>query len=306
MESSRAVWFAVACDLGIGVVKFIAAAITGSSAMLSEGFHSIVDSVNGFLLLWGRRASGKPADLDHPFGYGKELYFWSLIVAVLIFAIGGGLSLYEGVHGVLYPVESTDDAWNYGVLAIAAVFEVITVVIAARDFRRSAGRHGYWRGVHTSKDPTLFTVLLDNVAAVFGVLFAFLGIFLGHLFQLPLLDGVGAILVGLTLAAVAVILAIESKGLLIGEGVDRPTREKIRQLAAADPAVERVGGPLTMYFGPSSVLLALEVQFHKGLSAAEVTAAVDRLEKSVRGEYPFIERIFIEAESLSRTSMEAA
>ncbi|MGH9611080.1 MAG: cation diffusion facilitator family transporter, partial [Bryobacteraceae bacterium] len=121
------------------MVKFIAAAITGSSAMLSEGFHSIVDSVNGFLLLWGRRASGKPADLDHPFGYGKELYFWSLIVAVLIFAIGGGLSLYEGVHGVLYPVESTDDAWNYGVLAIAAVFEVITVVIAARDFRRSAG-----------------------------------------------------------------------------------------------------------------------------------------------------------------------
>lgn len=305
MESPRAVWFAIACDLGIGVIKFIAAAITGSSAMLSEGFHSIVDSANGFLLLWGRRASAKPPDLNHPFGYGKELYFWSLIVAILIFSIGGGLSLYEGVHGVLDPVESTNDPWNYSVLAIAGVFEVVTVVIAARDFRRSAGRHGYWRGVHTSKDPTLFTVLLDNVAAVLGVLFAFLGILLGHLLHRPYIDGIGAIAVGLTLAAVAVILAIESKGLLIGEGVDRATRDKIRQLAGADPAVERVGGPLTMYFGPTSVLLALEVQFQKGLSAAEVTAAVDRLEKSVRGEYPFIERIFIEAESLGRKSAEA-
>lgn len=305
MESPRTVWFAIVCDLAIGVAKFVAAAVTGSSAMLSEGFHSIVDSANGFVLLWGRRASGKPADMDHPFGYGKELYFWSLVVAILIFAIGGGVSFYEGVHGVLHPTENAHDAWSYGVLAFAGIFEVVTVTVAARDFRRSAGSRGYWRGIHTSKDPTLFTVLLDNVAAVLGVLFAFLGIFLGHVFDLPVLDGVGAILVGLTLAAVAVILAIESKGLLIGEGVDRATREKIRQLAGADPAVEGVGGPLTMYFGPTSVLLALEVQFQKGLSAAEVTDAVDRLEKSVRGEYPFIGRIFIEAESLSRKSAEA-
>lgn len=305
MESKRAVWFSICCDLGIGAVKFVAAAVTGSAAMLSEAFHSIVDSVNGFLLLWGRRASGKPPDSDHPFGYGKELYFWSLIVAVLIFAIGGGMSLYEGILHVLHPVPSKENAWNYGVLAIAGVFEVTTVAVAARDFRRSAGRYGYWRGVHTSKDPTLFTVLLDNVAAVLGVVFAFSGIFLGRLLRLPYLDGLGAILVGLTLAGVAVILAIESKGLLIGEGVDHKTREKIRELAASDPAVERVGGPLTMYFGPTSVLLALDVQFQKGLSAAEVTAAVDRLEKSVRGEYPFIERIFIEAESLSRKSIEA-
>jgi cation diffusion facilitator family transporter len=263
-----------------------------------------VDSGNGFLLLWGRRASEKPADTDHPFGYGKELYFWSLIVAVLIFAIGGGMSLYEGIAHVLYPREGTRSAWDYGVLTFAAVFEVITVIIAARDFRRSAGRLGYWKGVRTSKDPTLFTVLLDNVAAVVGLIFAFLGIFLGRLLHLAYLDGLGAILVGLTLAAVAIILAIESKGLLIGEGVDRKTREKICELAAADPAVARVGAPLTMYFGPASVLLALEVQFKKGLSAGEVTSAVDRLEKSVRGEYPFIERIYIEAESLSKTGVE--
>ncbi|MGH9584348.1 MAG: cation diffusion facilitator family transporter [Bryobacteraceae bacterium] len=306
MESKRTVWVSICCDLAIGCVKFVAAFFTGSSAMFSEAIHSIVDSVNGFLLLWGRRASEKPADTDHPFGYGKELYFWSLIVAVLIFAIGGGASLYEGVLGVVHPRASTKIAWDYGVLAFAAVFEVVTVVIAARDFRRSAGRYGYWKGVRTSKDPTLFTVLLDNVAAVFGVVFAFLGIFLGRLLHRPYLDGLGAILVGVTLAAVAVILAIESKGLLIGEGVDRKTREKIRRLAAADPAVERVGGPLTMYFGPTSVLLALEVQFRKGLSAGEVTSAVDRLEKSVRGEYPFIERIFIEAESLGRTGVEAS
>jgi cation diffusion facilitator family transporter len=273
--------------------------------MLSEAIHSVVDSANGFLLLWGRKASARPPDTDHPFGYGKELYFWSLIVAVLIFAIGGGMSLYEGIIHVLAPQQDAKTNWDYAVLAFAAVFEVTTVVIAARDFRRGAGKAGYWMGVRTSKDPTLFTVLLDNVAAVIGLFFAFLGIFSGHFLHIAYMDGVGAVLVGLTLATVAIVLAIESKGLLIGEGVDKKTREKICELVAADPAVVRVGAPLTMYFGPNSVLLALEVQFQRGLSAAGVTAAVDRLEKSVRAEYPFIERIFIEAESLSKTGVEA-
>lgn len=280
----------------------MAASFTGSAAMLSEGIHSLVDSSNGVLLLWGRHASRKRADIEHPFGYGKELYFWTLIVAVLIFAIGGGMSIYEGITTVSRGHESSYGPWNYAVLAFAAVFEAVTVVIAARDFRRTEGKGGFWNCIRASKDPTVFTVLLDNLAALAGLAIAFLGIFLGHVLGLAYLDGVASILIGLILAAVAVVLAMESKGLLIGEGMDKAKLEAIRRLAESDRAVVQVGGPLTMYFGPQSILLALDVQFEKGLSADEVTAAVDRMEKSIRSQYPNIQRIFIEAESLSQTA----
>lgn len=301
-ESKRTVVVSIACDLAIGITKFTAATITGSSAMLSEAIHSVVDCVNGVLLLWGIHAGERSADETHPFGYGMELYFWSLIVAELIFAIGGGMSIYEGISQIRHPTPSKDIYWDYVVLGFAAIFEVTTVVVAARDFRRGGSRTGFWRRIHTSKDPTVFTVLLDNIAAVAGVLLAFLGIFFGRLLGMSMLDGVASVSIGLVLAAVAGLLVIESKGLLIGEGVDKRTRENIRQLACADQAVVNVGAPLTMYFGPNSVLLALEVEFQKGLSAVEVTSAVDRLEKSVRSKYPEIERVFIEAESLTAPS----
>jgi cation diffusion facilitator family transporter len=300
-ESNRSVYVSIVCDLAIAIAKFVAASFTGSSAMLSEGIHSVVDSANGVLLLWGRHASNKRADLDHPFGYGKELYFWTLIVAVLIFAIGGGMSMYEGIEHLLVGHKSTYGPWDYAVLGFAAIFEGITVAIAARDFRRTEGKRGFWTELRASKDPTVFTVLLDNVAALVGLLFAFLGIFLGQMLRLPYLDGVASILIGLTLAAVAVVLAAESKGLLVGEGMDKATLEAIRRLAERDRGVVQAGAPLTMYFGPRSILLALDIQFEQGLSADEVTAAVDRLEKSIRSEYPNIQRIFIEAEALSQT-----
>lgn len=190
-------------------------------------------------------------------------------------------------------------------LGFAAVFEGLTVVIAARDFKRTEGKGGFWNCIHASKDPTVFTVLLDNLAALVGLAIAFLGIFFGHLLRLAYLDGVASILIGLTLAAVAVVLAMESKGLLIGEGMNKATLEAIRRLAETDRAVVQVGGPLTMYFGPQSILLALDVQFQAGLSAGEVTAAVDRMEKSIGSAYPNIHRIFIEAESLVQTGGKA-
>ena len=297
-SSQASVYVSIGCDFAIAASKFVAAGITGSSAMASEGIHSVVDSANGLVLLWGQRASGRAPDADHPFGYGKELYFWTFIVAVLIFAIGGGMSIYDGIGHLHDDRPLPHGAWNYAVLAFAAVFEGITVAIAARDFKRIEGKKSFWTGIHTSKDPTVFTVLLDNLAALAGLLFAFLGVFLGRLLNLPYLDGVASILIGLTLAVVAVILAIESKGLLIGEGVDKRTLDCIRRLAESDAGVAFVGAPLTMYFGPYSVFLALEVQFRDGLSAAEVTSTVDRLEKSIRSEYPKIQRIYIEAESL--------
>lgn len=273
--------------------------------MLAEAIHSVVDSLNGLVLLWGMRASRKPPDADHPFGYGQELYFWTFIVAVLIFSIGGGMSIYEGIGHILGKHKSEPGIWDYAVLGFAAVFEAITVVMAYRDFRRVEKKKSFWVSLRTSKDPTVFTVLLDNLAALVGLLIAFLGIFLGHRLNLPILDGVASILIGVTLAVVAVVLAIESRGLLIGEGMEKRTLENIRRLAERDPGVAFVGTPLTMYFGPFSIFLALDVQFRDGLSAAEVTAAVDRIEKAIRSEYPKVQRIFIEAESI-RTGRQAS
>lgn len=291
----------IGCDVAITITKFIAAAISASPAMLAEAIHSVVDSLNGVLLLYGMHASRKPANADHPFGHGKEIYFWSLIVAVLIFAIGGGMSIHEGFTHMSEPMRPGSGGWDYAVLGSAAVFELISVVIAARDFRRTGRPTSLWTRIHTSKDPTVFTVLLDNAAAVLGLAIAFFGIFFGRRFHMPLLDALASVLIGVMLAGVALVLVIESKGLLIGEGVDKQTRDRIRALALSDSAVVNAGAPLTMYFGPTSILLALDVEFQKGLSATEVTAAVDRLEKSVRSEYPEIERIFIEAEALAGT-----
>ena len=304
-ESNRTVYVSLICDLGIAAAKFVVAGVTGSSAILAEAIHSVVDSSNAVLLLWGKHASARAADSEHPFGYGKELYFWTLMVAVLIFSIGGGMSIYEGISHIVQGHRSTRQVWDYTVLAIAAVFEIMTVAVAARDFRRIEGKKAFWSAIRSSKDPTVFTVLLDNLAAVAGLAFAFLGIFLGDRFGLPYLDGIASILIGLTLAAVAVVLVRESKGLLIGEGMDKQTLDRIRRLAESDQAVIRVAGPLTMYFGPESILLALDVEFENGLSAAEVTAAVDRLEKNIRTAYPRIKRIFIEAESLSKGQPES-
>jgi cation diffusion facilitator family transporter len=211
--------------------------------MLSEPIHSVVDCCNGVLLLYGMHACKRPPDTEHPFGYGKELYFWSLIVAVLIFAIGGGMSIHEGLSHLRQNKASSNGVWNYVVLGCPAVFELTTVIIAARDFRHAGKPISFWTRVHTSKDPTVYTVLLDNVAALLGLLMAFLGIFFGRLLHSRFLDSLASVLIGIMLAAVAVVLVIESKGLLIGEGVDKQTLEKIRRLACADRAVVNVGAP---------------------------------------------------------------
>lgn len=303
-ESGLSIYFSIVCDLAIAASKFIAAVFTGSAAMLSEGVHSVVDSCNGVLLLWGKRASGKAADADHPFGYGMELYFWTFVVTVLIFGMGGGVSIYEGVQRVLHVSPMQDPKWNYAVLAFSAVFEGATIRVAMREFRKANKQGGFWRAFRVTKDLTVMTVLLENAAALVGLVIAFAGIFLGNLLHMPRLDGVASILVGVTLAAVAVVLATETKGLLIGEGASKEVLQNIRQIAEHEAGVVRAGAPLTMYFGPQSVLLALDVEFDRRLSATEVTSVVDRLEKSIRNQYPKIQRIFIEAESLSKAGQE--
>lgn len=305
-SSKKAVYAAIAGNLAIAITKFIAAFLTGSSAMLSEGIHSVVDTGNGALLLFGIRMARKPADISHPFGYGKELYFWTLIVAILIFAVGGGMSLYEGINHVNHPVALRDPLWNYLVLGFALIFEGIAWFIAFKEFRKTQGKMNLWKAVRASKDPTTFTVLFEDSAAMLGLLVAFLGIFFSQRLNNPYLDGVAAIIIGVILGVVAVLLAYESKGLLVGEGARKETIESICKLTGADPAVERVMPPLTMHFGPQEVLLNLDIKFRNGLSAEEIEAAVDRMEAVIRKHHPEIKRIFIEAESITATRRDAA
>jgi cation diffusion facilitator family transporter len=296
--SKKVIFAAIAGNLAIAVTKFIAAAITGSAAMLSEGIHSLVDTGNGLLLLWGIRQSQKPADDEHPFGRGKELYFWTLIVAVLIFAVGGGISLYEGIIHLQHPAPLGDPTVSYIVLALAMVFEGWAWSVAFREFRQVKGEVGYWRAVRASKDPTTFTVLFEDTAAMLGLLVALIGISLGHALGVAWLDALASVVIGVILCVVAVFLAWESKGLLIGEGVDPATRASINRIVAADPDIKRLVRALSMHLGPSDVLLTLEVEFRPDLSAAQTPAAIDRLDRAIRAAHPEVRHLFVEAQAI--------
>lgn len=295
-ESRVAIFAAIVANLVIAVTKFLAAFFSGSSAMLSEGIHSLVDTGNGALLLLGFRRSQRPADPQHPFGHGKELYFWSLIVAILIFALGGGMSVYEGVTHLSHP-QLHDPTWNYVVLGIAFVFESISSFLAFKAFRKEMRGQGIFKTIQASKDPTSFTVLFEDTAALLGLIVAFLGIWLGHLLNNPYLDGVASIVIGLILASVAALLAYETKGLLIGESVDPETLAEIRSIAAADETVEEVRKSLTMHFGPQEVLLTLDIRFKQDLSAQQITQAINRIEANLRARQPHIRHLYIEAKS---------
>lgn len=267
--------------------------------MLAEGIHSVVDTTNELLLLLGIRLSKRPPDDRHPFGHGHELYFWTLIVAILIFGIGGGMSIYEGITHLNHPSPIEDPTWNYVVLGCAVVFEGFSWTVALKEFLPSVGDRNIWQAIRASKDPTIFTVLFEDSAALLGLLVAFLGVFLGHRLNNPYIDGIASIVIGIILAIVAVILARESRGLLVGEGVDQATARHLRSLVLADPSVENILRLLTLYFGPHEILLNIEIQFHRGLSVEDVAQAIDRLESEIRKHYPDIRNIFVEAKSLT-------
>ena len=295
VKSRIAIYGAIVANVAIAVTKFLVAGITGSSAMLSEGIHSAVDTFNGVLLLVGLKLSQRPATPEHPFGHGKELYFWGLIVAVLIFGLGGGLSFYEGVQHVRHPEPLHDPMWNYVVLGAAAVFEGASFAIALRQFLKEAGATPFWEALHRSKDPTTYTVLAEDAAALVGLLVAALGIALSHRFDKPELDGAASLVIGLLLAGVAVALVRESRGLLIGEGIRPETARAIRSIALAQPKVRDVGRILSMYVGPDDVLVTMDLDFDEGTAATDAAAAIAAIERQVRERYPMIKRLFIEA-----------
>jgi cation diffusion facilitator family transporter len=304
--SRVAVIAAIIGNLAIAVIKFIAAAITGSSAMISEGIHSLVDTGNGSLLLHGMKQSQKPADEGHPFGHGKALYFWTLVVSVSIFGIGGGMSMYEGISYIQHVTPEavmSNPTVSYIVLAIAFLIESRVFSIALREFRKSKGKRGAWQYIKSAKDPSTYTILLEDSAAMLGLVFAFLGIFFGHLLGNPYLDGVASVVIGVLLMSVAFVLAFETKGLLLGEGVDATTLADIRRRVESEPAVERAAEILTMYMGPHDLLLNLGVSFKKGITAEQMHEAIHRIESNIQSAYPECKRIYIETESLATKVM---
>ncbi|NTU78025.1 MAG: cation transporter [Chloroflexales bacterium] len=308
-ERPIAVYGAMVANGVIAAAKFTAAFFTGSSAMISEGVHSVVDTANEGLLLVGIKRSKRGPDEGHPFGHGKELYFWSLLVAIVLFGVGGGISFYEGVTHLTGHVAKERQGsvwWNYGVLGIALLAEGTSWVIALRQFLPTVEDESFWHALRTSKDPTVVTVIAEDSAALIGLVFAFFGVLLTQLTGNPMWDGIASILIGLTLGAVAFFLAYESRGLLIGESADPDVVEDVRRIAREDCDVAEVGQPLTMHLGPKEVLLNLDVRFHPELPAEQVTAAVDRLEQAIRDKHPEIKRIFIEAEAFRSRQRERA
>lgn len=298
-SSRKTIFAAMGSNLAIAITKFIAASITGSSAMISEGIHSVVDTGDQLLLLLGISRSQKPADESHPFGYGQELYFWTFIVAILIFAIGGGMSIYEGITHLINPSPLEDPMWNYIVLGMAILLEGYSWTVALKEFLPTKGKQNFWQAIKNSKDPTVITILFEDTAAILGLFVALIGIFLGHLFNNVYFDGIASIIIGIILAIVAVVLARESKGLLVGESADPQTIANIRSLSKTEPGVKEVIRVLTMQLAPQEVLLNLEIQFYGNLTGEEIALTVESLEVKISQKHPEIKQIFIEAKSLT-------
>lgn len=298
--SKKVIYAALAGNLLIAATKFIAAGLTGSSAMLSEGVHSVVDTGNQALLLYGMRRARKPPDALHPFGHGKEIYFWAFLVALLIFALGSGISFYEGVHHLLHPTPVKDPAVNYIVLGLAAVLEGGSWAVAYREFRRKQGKYGAFEAVERAKDPTEFAVLFEDSAALAGIVVAFVGVLLGHLTGNPYFDGAASIVIALILAGTALWLAHETKGLLIGESADPELIAAIRRLALRHPEIERVGEVLTMHVGPEYILANMSVEIACNVPRAQAHRVMEEIDREVKAADPRVKRVFTEAQNECR------
>jgi cation diffusion facilitator family transporter len=280
----------------IAITKFGAAAVTRSSAMLSEAIHSLVDTGNQILLLYGLRRSKKPADEEFPFGHGKELYFWSFVVAILIFAMGAGISVYEGVRHIQHPEPIGRPHVNYIVLGLAMLFEGTAWFVAWRAFKKYKGHRGYLRAVQEGKDPTMFVVLFEDSAAILGLVVAFCGVLLTDLTGISYFDGVASIVIGLILGGTAAWLAYETKSLLIGESANPEVVARIRDIAGSYPEIEHVNEALTMHMGPDYILVNLSVDFVETATAEQIEGVIAALDRALKEKIPEVKRVFVEAE----------
>lgn len=287
----------------IAITKFVSAFITGSSAMLSEGIHSLVDTGNQILLLHGIKQSKKPADDRFPFGHGKEIYFWSFVVAILIFALGGGISIYEGFQHIRHPEPISNPLVNYVVLGLALVFEGAAWLFALREFSRAKGKWGYIEAVHRAKDPSTFVVLFEDSAAMLGLLVAFIGVALSQFTGVLLFDGIASIIIGLILIGTAIWLAYETKGLLIGESANSRVVTEIRSILKSYSTIEHINEILTMHMGPDYILANISVDFADTISAQELEATIANIDRKIKDQYPNVKRVFIEAEARKKYSV---
>lgn len=300
--SKKVIYAALFGNFGIAVTKFVAAGITGSSAMIAEAIHSMVDTGNQVLLLWGLKKGAQPPDERFPFGHGKEVYFWSFVVAILIFAVGAGVSIYEGIKHLIHPNELESPGVSYIVLTIAMIFEGVAWYLAWREFQRVKGTHGFFEAVKRGKDPTTFVVLFEDSAAMLGLIVAFIGIALGHATGNPYFDGAASVVIGLILAAVAIWLAYETKGLLIGEAANPEIQKRIYDLVASHVGLQGINELITMHMGPQYILVTISVDFSNKLSSGEVESAIAELNHQIKSAIPDVRRVFIEAESWSAHS----
>lgn len=295
--STKVVIAALVGNAAIAITKFAASMATGSSAMFAEAIHSLVDTGNQGLLLLGIKRAARPADAAHPFGYGKEIYFWAFVVAIILFALGAGVSIYEGIIKIRHPHEITNAGWNYAVLALAGLFEAGAWFVAFREFNRVRGKTPFFRAIRRSKDPALFTVLFEDTAALMGLFVAFCGILAADQFGLAWADGLATLTIGIILAVAAIILAIETKGLLIGESASAAVLAQVRDLAGAQGFVCSVNEIRTMHLGPEDVLLAMSVDPKNALNGGQIEAGVSALETAIKAAHPEMTRVFIEIQS---------
>ena len=296
-NSQTVVWVALAGNLAIAIVKFIAAAITGSAAMASEGVHSLVDTVNELLLLYGMKRARRPPDAAHPFGHGRELYFWAFIVALLIFTAGAGASLYEGVAHLRDPEAVNRPGIAFAVLGLSAVFEAISWRTALKEFRRTQGDRTWWQAFRQSKDPSTFIVLFEDSAALAGLAVAAAGVGLSLATGDARWDGAASIVIAAMLAVVALVLAREAKALLIGERADPALSRAIVKIAESIDGVERANGVATVQLAPDQVVVNLSIDFEDDLRTQAIEAAVKALEEAVRASHPEVAAIFVKPQS---------
>ncbi|UNW06686.1 MULTISPECIES: cation diffusion facilitator family transporter [unclassified Acinetobacter] len=297
-ESNKIVVYAALFgNLAIALVKFVAAYITNSSAMLSEAIHSVVDTLNEILLLYGMKKAEQRPDALHPFGYGRELYFWAFIVALMVFALGAIVSIYQGIQHIIHPEEMQDPMINYVVLGIAILCEGFSWFVALKTFRKMKGKMGYFEAFRRSKDPTTFTVLFEDTAALIGLFIALTGIFLAHQLNIPELDGAASILIGVVLAVSAWLLGRETKGLLLGETADPRLRENVLNIAQQDAAVYSANGVLTEQMGAHQVIASLSLEFKDDLTSDEIEACVNRIEAQIKQLHPEIITLFVKPQT---------
>jgi cation diffusion facilitator family transporter len=302
-SSRKAIYAALAGNCLVAAMKFVAALLTGSSAMVSEGIHSVVDTGNEILLLYGLRRARLPADEEFPFGHGKEVYFWSFVVALLIFSAGAGFSIFKGISHLIAPTPVKNLYVNYVVIGLAAVFEGSSLSVVFKEFTKTKGTWGYVQAIHRGKDPSILVVLFEDSAAILSLAVAFLGISLSHITGSHYYDGAASIIIGLILAGTAVLLASKTKGLLIGESANREVVQGIREIATAFKEISHVNEILTMHMGPDFILVNISVDFVDPIMADEIETTVARLDRSIKQAYPLVKRVFVEAEARRATDV---